>query len=319
MGNLAKWAATGEGTPFEGIEGWRGYAAKYSPVAVVGSSVRTRIWTPEPGDVSVLMSIHPANLFERPVLKTPTRSDWAKVPKLLRGAWPKPLPMIQRVPPPGFWRSGVAFDTEFHRDTKRLHRYSAFDGETLVVVEADDHDALLVPPEACAFIYQNTMADWLHAVDLGFTLDPTDVRDTMLAHAVLWPGFPHDLGFLGSLYSSLNRWKDLSGRSLREYAGGDAVGTWESWRTLTQEFARDPQSKVVYDTYVRRLPLILLKRRPLRVNQARVASVRAELGVRLAEMRLRAQAEVGWPINLGSADQIRHWLFAVEQIHRATR
>jgi DNA polymerase I-like protein with 3'-5' exonuclease and polymerase domains len=83
--------------------------------------------------------------------------------------------------------------------------------------------------------------------------------------------------------------------------------------------AKDPASKHVYDTYLARVPLINLRRRPLRVNTDRVSTVLADLDAKLAEMRTRAQAMVGWPINLGSAEHLRVWLYGVENLHVKAR
>src|SRR3990167_5862343 len=42
--------------------------------------------------MQTLAVLHPADLFRDPSMRVPTHRDWAKVPLILKGAWPLPVP-----------------------------------------------------------------------------------------------------------------------------------------------------------------------------------------------------------------------------------
>lgn len=86
---------------------------------------------------------------------------------------------------------------------------------------------------------QNILYD-LQYLDRWIWSRPKPSHDTMVAHHLLWPGTPKDLGYLSSLYCNYHRyWKDegrhwdpsLPEEQLWRYNCVDAVATWE----ITQE------------------------------------------------------------------------------------
>lgn len=312
-GVAAMWACTGKGTPSQGIETWRGWMAPLRP-PFLGTIPDTDIYVPRGSDLPVLMTTHIAALYRDPTSKMPTRMDWSKVARILANKWPLAMPTVRRHCEPGMWEPGSAFDTEWNMDTRELLRYSLFTPSgKLYVIEAGSHIPAYVPTDTLHMIFQNAPADLEDATRMGLTVDP---EDTMLAHSVLWSGMPHDLDFLGSIYGPLNRWKHLSRVNPIDYAAGDAMGTWYIWKQLKAELDRDPGSKWIYEHAVRPLIPIILKARQkgLRVNRERVARVRADLAEQIEDIKLRAQAHVGWPINLASPKQVSHWLYEVEQV-----
>ena len=143
------------------------------------------------------------------------------------------------------------------------------------------------------------------------------VEDTMYQHSCTWSDLDHDLDFIGSVYSKVNRWKHLLRTNPRVYAGGDALGTWDSYVPMAQELERDPRVRKVYYEY--QLPLAAIIRRArasgLRVVPERVGQALASMGQTQADAETAAQAHCGWPINLGSAAQVSHELYTVERVH----
>jgi DNA polymerase I-like protein with 3'-5' exonuclease and polymerase domains len=153
---------------------------------------------------------------------------------------------------------------------------------------------------------------------LDAILDGGQVRaeDTMLAHSVLWSDLPHTLDFLGSMHAKTNAWKHLFHANQVEYSGGDALGTWDVWTALSKEFEHDPASWEVYRDEVSPLTPIIMRATTegLRLDRDRVRVATEALERRLAAIEAQAQAAVGWPINLGSPQQVEHWLYQVEGI-----
>ncbi len=333
MGEHALWMTTGEGREKgRTLSAWRGYALPYNPPPLP-HRVWTGVWTPTAGDVVVLPMYHLAYLWRDWTAAHPTKRDWQKVGWILRGKWPEGMPPI-RTDPPEVWPAVAAFDTEFHVDTGALLRYSLAyrtpEGEPVVyVVEAADAKRVPTPPRV-TLILQNALADLPYLPSIVGDV-PLAVEDTMLKHAVLWPGrgggdddeggskpgLSHGLDFLGSIYAATNRWKHLVHTNPTVYSGGDALGTWDVNVQLDKELARDPQSAWVYRH--RKLPLLPIlaaaHREGLRIDTQRAAAALAELDARMDDAEVRAQAEVGWPINLGSPSQVAHHLYVVERIH----
>lgn len=329
-GALALYAATGEDgsdSPghkiSRGIEGWRGWVLPWNPPPRP-KKVWSEVWTPTPGEVIVLPTYHLAFLYRSPWYTPVCQRDWSKVPVILKGRWPEPFPEIQPWTPQ-LWPTPASFDTEYYTVEGRdiLIRYSLACRNrqglpALWVVEAEAHVTPPSIPKSLTAIFHNVEADVDH---LSRLLDPHRVQlkleDTMHLHACLWPDLDHDLDFLGSLYARTNRWKHLLRTNPRVYAGGDALGTWDSYVPLSQELERDPRVRKVYYDYQLPLTSIIHKARGygLRVIPSRVEQALESMDRVQHDTTLLAQAHVGWPINVGSPAQVSRELYEIERVH----
>lgn len=311
QGDYALYSLTGQ----TGVNKWRG-----ALLPTDGSQdYLHRVWTPDSRDVPVLVTCHLAALFYDRTLVLPTKMDWMKVRRILANQWPQPLPEIT-TRPPDIWPKVSAFDTEFDRYTRELERYSLATPERqLYVVEATDAGLVRVPGEVTVVMH-NEDADIEHLSDiLGGGRARTE--DTMLMHSVLWSDLPHTLLFLGSIYAQTNAWKHLCLTNPLEYSAGDALGTWDAWLGMRAEFQQDLASWQVYREEVQPLTPIILRATAagLRLDQSRLRMATEALEKKLVGIEARAQAAVGWPINLGSPQQVEHWLYQVEKINSGKR
>lgn len=324
-GAYALYAATGEdGTDSpgykisRGIEGWRGWVLPWNPPPRP-KRVWTDVYTSQ--GLVVLPTFHLSFLYRSPWYTPVSQRDWSKVQQVLSGKWPERFPEI-RSQSPEAWPRKVAFDTEY-TPQDQLIRYSlayrSSGGEPwLWVVERDIHLPPLSVPPVMTTIFHNVEADVDHLNRLlGHHTIQLKVEDTMHLHAVLWADLDHDLDFLGSIYARTNRWKHLVRTNPRVYAGGDALGTWDSFIPMAQELERDPQVKKVYYDYQLPLTGIIHKARAhgLRVVPERVERALESMGRSQLDATLAGQAHVGWPLNLGSASQVSHELYNVEKVH----
>lgn len=330
-GAYALWALTGEGLERgRTLSAWRGSLLPLNPPPRP-TKVFNHVYTPTGTDVPVLPTFHLASLWKDPSAKHPVQRDWRKVAQVLHGRWPAPIPAIEPLPP-AEWPAVAAFDTEYVVDTGALLRYSLAwrtpEGTPVVhVVEAADAVQVPTPPRV-RLVLHNAPADvpYLPAI-VGDV--PIDLEDTMDAHATLWPGrssdedesqpgMAHNLNFLGSIYARTNRWKHLVHTNPTVYAGGDALGTWDVWVALMAEMARDPQAEQTYRRA--KLPTIPIRMRAhrdgLRVNTAKARDVLTALETRMDDAEARAQAEVGWPLNIGSPLQVAFQLYQVEHVQQ---
>ncbi len=308
-------AAASAGKEWE-VESWRGWAI---PLWGDGQ-YRHDIWTPTSFDVPVLSTYHTARLFREPDLRSITLMDWSKVARILRGTWPNKLPELRRIPLLT-WPLYFSFDTEFDPQG-HLTRYSMADKElNTTVVEAMEHVQPWVELGQTTVTMQNAPADLGHFLDLtgiGYNVAKHDltIDDIMLMHSVLWPGWPHSLEFIGSLYSRLNRWKHLSRTNPIIYSGADAYGTMEIDQRLRAEMKADPKSEWIYKECVRPHVWTIERamREGMRTYAPNVQHFQTALEAQRDEAVLMAQAAVGWPINLGSPGakgQVGHWLYEI--------
>jgi hypothetical protein len=206
-----------------------------------------------------------------------------------------------------------------------MHRFSMSwgvnDGETCVV-ESDDvvqprlaGRPRVITQYAPADIYRLARVVGIAPWDLWSTFL---IEDTMVKHATLHADHPHDLNFLGSIWASINRWKHLAEENPQLYAGCDALGTLEVDMGLEREFEADSISARVYreiDQPAHRV-FVEAQRAGIATNPQRITEVVEILRHATTEARQRAQAAVGWPMNVGSASQVGHQLYTVEGIKK---
>lgn len=274
------------------------------------------------------MTVHLARLYRDPSLKLATQADWAKVARVLRGTWPRKPPEFYYGPVTDWGKLPPAwsFDTEFiAEENNRLVRYSMSWGlgdRMTAVVEAGEHVFPALPQRRPRVITQYAPADVRHLKYLsglhGEMWDRFLLDDLIWKHATLYSDMPHDLDFLGSIYASINRWKHLSGAAPELYAGCDALGTLEIDQALEREFERDPISRRVYEQLDR--PVIRhyveAQYRGLRVWPERVEAVAKMLEQEKRDAEARVTAHVGWPLNLGSNEQVGYRLYVVEGLKK---
>ena len=287
---------------------------------------------------AVLATLHPADLYRNPKMGLAVKQDWAKVDLYKRGVWPEqvlPFDAVQNSQGVAqhvkAWcdkaakaASFVVIDTEFTRDTRYLYciglGYPEMDrGLQLWLRNLDSVSRSVVRNSLLALIgrvpvvFQNAMADVpVLEANLGLRYtDYTRIEDTMLAHAVLWSEWPHDLGYLASIYGRYPKMKHLSQTDPQLYNWGDVLDTISVQLGVAGELSRDPQSKAVYTTQSLPLVPILLKRakRGLRVHRDLVADAYKGLESRTRWATEFAKASVGYPINVGSEKQLKHYLY----------
>ncbi|KKN66144.1 hypothetical protein LCGC14_0474340 [marine sediment metagenome] len=329
QGELGLYAMTQEGLD-EGVSitSCRGWVLPYTPLCNP-RVMMSDIWTPTMGGgvttfMPVLAVNHVAYIFRYPTAAMYAKSDWAKIPRILAGTWPRKPTSILDVPPVVLPRR-FAFDTEFILEKDRLLRYSMAyptlpTNELCVrvvereVAEAHIFPTVLFPPLVIA---HHIMADIGYLEDL-FNLKPGDYRydDSMHMHSVLWAGLDHDLDTLGSLYAPINRWKHLEASNPRVYSGGDAEGTYYSWASLERELNADQGSRRIYDDIQIKLVKHIRKskRIGIKVLQEPSVQIAKDLQEKVDELQIEAEALVGWPINLKSDLMTAQQLFDSERL-----
>jgi len=238
------------------------------------------------------------------------------------------LPPITRNRLPPFALGRVAIDLEWDRVTGALtligigNRQEVFQlwwqelGES---VRDDVRIHVSQITQRVPVVYHNAVADIRKMRENDFPVSVQSHKqldDTMLADAVLFAEEDHDLGDVIRRHGKLPEHKDLMDADLSIYNAADVVGTVISWEGLERAFAGDPRAEHVYRS--QSLPLLP----HIIENEARGIAVDAEVAYRLKdkfdrkceEAQRLAQAYCGYPINLGSPDQMQHSFYAVEKL-----
>lgn len=298
----------------------------------------------------VFATLHLAALAREPRMRLPTQADWLKVPKILAGEWPLPLPPYYVasaadegvVDYPGLeWLDAalaaefVVLDTEYHRESKYLFLIGLrahFAPGTHITYKTEppsytasllfdwrtDHPkwfrakyltALRHLVQRVPVVFQNYLADGpVLAKNIGLEYgDFKQIEDTMQAHAVLESEWPHDLGFLASLYGKYDKLKHLAGSDLYLYNHGDLLATEDSWLALCADLGRDLAVRRIYrEQNLALLPIIHRRGQAgIHVDQGRVTRSLQEYEERLQAARQLAQAAQGYPFNPGSPAQVQ--------------
>jgi DNA polymerase I-like protein with 3'-5' exonuclease and polymerase domains len=289
--------------------------------------------------MKTLAVLHIADLFREPKMVLPSQMDWAKVPRILAGEIPKPIPGRPicgpgNVEPALKWMQEqvhdqpdyLVVDTEYTISDRTLltvglgaRRGDTFSGvQILQCPRLKSWERAALPAHFINLVhhvpavFQNLMADLPVLRDnWGVSFDKyKQVDDLMLAHALLWTEFPHDLEFLASLYSSYPKLKHLSERAPAEYNWGDVLATDEAWSVVNAELFADPGVRHIYKS--RSLPMAFVFIRAheagIRVDQSYAKQALDELKGACHNANLLAHASVGQPINVGSTQQVQRAL-----------
>jgi len=272
----------------------------------------------------------------------PTRRDYAKIPLIFNGTWPKPIPpwlKAYKASPSldavhNFFDEAecaewCVIDTEYDKMTKFCWMISiGFERDDGTVIGAqlwrNKTDSAVISAfirrlyglvSLSEVVYQNALAD-VPVLETNFGLTPDRykmIHDTMQANTVLWSEWPDDLDFQASMYSSYPRTKHLFDTDPELYNWGDVIHTIEMWKEHRRQFAKDPAAWRIYLENLRILPIVQRSMESgLRVNQEKVRTAIPVYRQRMQEAQAVGQVWAGWPINLGSEQQQKVQLYTVE-------
>lgn len=321
------------------ITEWRGFRLPTKWQAPIeGGGVR---------DVTVVATLHVADLFREPRMRNVSKGDWRRVRRLMEGSWPLPLPKRHIVhgdeDVAGAWvllqeaareRARVTVDTEYLYDEQVVpgqHPLTMIglgwrrpSGEIVGVqvdwtssfLSLDGRNHLVAAYRelihATTVVFQNGAAD-IPVLAFNWSIhwgEYAHVEDLMLKHAVLWCELPHDLEFLASVYGEYDKMKHLASADPFTYNWGDVVETLVCEEKIERELQRDPLSRPAYETLVRLIPIhTAATQRGIAIDkEAVLPALRLYLNKQKEAVHM-AQAYAGWPINPGSSQQLGRFLY----------
>jgi DNA polymerase-1 len=164
-------------------------------------------------------------------------------------------------------------------------------------------------------IGQNIQFDVSRLERLGFLIERIEF-DTMLAHHLLYPEFPHDLGFITSIYTEEPYYKhEINSETLEgfwRYNCKDAACTYESYLGLLAEL-REVAQEEYFRTCVLSLlrPVMSMQNRGIAVDQQVLDKTRRRMELEIAYLQLQLDQAVGFPCNVRSTRDLRLLLYDV--------
>src|SRR5215472_11510952 len=157
-------------------------------------------------------------------------------------------------------------------------------------------------------IGQNIQFDLTRLERYGFIFPRIDF-DTMLAHHLLYPEFPHDLGFITSIYTNEPYYKHEISTQLWPYNCKDAACTYEAYTKLLIELKQADQ----YDYFMKHVmtlirPIMKMQEAGFVIDQPALRATRQRLDLEREYLQLLLNQEVGFDINVRSGPDLRRLL-----------
>lgn len=165
------------------------------------------------------------------------------------------------------------------------------------------------------FVMQNALYDLFVFRWVGYSVPADNLyMDTMLAHACLYPEFPHSLDFLCSLYTDQPYYKDegkpghasYSYRQLRAYNCKDAVCTLRIAGALEKELRYSGMYDFYREYYNALIPPLLQSSvRGIPVNLTAHRQLIEKYEAKKTAIETEIQAIAGHPVNTNSPKQLK--------------
>jgi DNA polymerase-1 len=138
----------------------------------------------------------------------------------------------------------------------------------------------------------------------------------MLAHHLLYPEFPHDLGFITSIYTEEPYYKhEIESNTLEgfwRYNCKDAACTYEAYLGLRAELAEVGQEDYFRSRVLTLLrPVMQMQGRGIYVDQQVLDKTRRRMELEIEYLQLQLDQEVGFPCNVRSTRDLRFLLYDV--------
>jgi len=160
--------------------------------------------------------------------------------------------------------------------------------------------------------------DYLYR-DYGIRI--TNIEDSMVAHAITFPDFPKNLGFLTSFYTDMNFYKDEGkkgmigkvDKSFWLYNARDAVACLEAYHVLQEEI-RELQNEKTYSSQVRIIqPLAAIQWRGIRIDKSGIGKANnealEEIDKLQEELDKLTLEEADVRINMNSPKQLKEYFY----------
>lgn len=319
--------------------------AETTPILCVGEDAWAAVGGPTPHDdwwgythpdhpgVYTLPAL--SELKENPKLIYPTIKQCFRLKQWLDGAWPRPLPPIRPlrdVEDLHTFYAGVGKARWVTVDTEYVVQKPGVPGRLTLIglwyqgapfvlsvwwptigLTNQFRDMFLQIVTSTPVVMWNAVADIPvieAAMGVGYG-HYKRVDDPMLRHALLWSESPHGLEYCASIDGCYPKLKHLMDTDLVTYNAGDVLETDHLEEVYRAQIEADRPLHDLYEQQSLKLIPIILKSRTMgiKVDGVRACNLIHQYQSLVEETMGMATAACGWPINLSSPDQLKHWLY----------
>jgi uracil-DNA glycosylase family 4 len=133
--------------------------------------------------------------------------------------------------------------------------------------------------------------------------------DTLIAAHVIWPEFPRNLGFVGSLVLDVPAWKNLSKVDAAVYNVLDAIRTFAIAEPLMAEVRKQNLTEVFAFEMSMIDPAIMMQLRGVACDKVRRAELIKDNEEQTAEIKGILDNQFSKPINFNSSKQMQQLLY----------
>jgi uracil-DNA glycosylase family 4 len=163
--------------------------------------------------------------------------------------------------------------------------------------------------KSCEVIMHNASYDkavmWLHHGVLFENI----WMDTLIAAHVIWPEFPRDLGFMGSIVLDVPAWKNLSKVDAAVYNVLDSIRTYAIAEPLMKEVVKQNMLEIFNFEMSMIDPAIMMQLRGIACNRERRTELIAENDRNIGEVKGLLDSQFKKPINFNSSKQMQQLLY----------
>ena len=289
--------------------------------------------------MKTLVTYPPSHLTTNPKLRHALVKDWMKVPRILAGQYPKPLPprkWYTNDAADQAWVSGActaAFwvvDTEYTMGKpgtpSRLTLIGGYYPGAPYILQywwqssaQLDHDWALHYNRIIARTstsFWNVVAD-IPVVDAAMCMPYAlykHIEDPMLMHALLYSEWRHSLEFVTSTHGQHVKVKHKMAEAMAEYHAGDLAETLVCHQALAKEMQNDAGSTEAYNSQsLRLIPIILnsSSTRGIAIDRGAVVAALTAYQSLVDEAVSLARVACGYAINLRSETQVKEYLYEI--------
>lgn len=289
--------------------------------------------------MKTLITYPPSHLTTNPKLRHALVKDWMKVPHILAGQYPKPLPprkwytndaadqaWVTGACTAAFWVVDTEYTMGKPGTPSRLTLIGGYYPGAPYILQywwGTSYELDRLFGAAFGYIIVRTPTSFWNAVaDIPVIKeamvwnynDYCRVEDPMLMHALLYSEWRHSLEFVTSTHGQHVKVKHKMVEAMAEYHAGDLAETLVCHQALAKEMSHDPGSTQVYEA--QSLPLIPIilnssHTRGIRVDRRAVVEAIGTTQGLVNEAFALARVACGYAINLRSETQVKEYLYDI--------
>jgi uracil-DNA glycosylase family 4 len=133
--------------------------------------------------------------------------------------------------------------------------------------------------------------------------------DTLIAAHLLWPEFPRDLGFLGSLILDVPAWKSMSKVDNAVYNALDAIRTFAIADPLMAEIKKQSMEKMLSFEMGMINPAIMMQLQGIACDREKRAELQKETTELISTLKQELDDQFKKPVNFNSPTQMKQLLY----------